>query len=121
LECGAGGRVFALGSFLQAQIHHESIIRTASWIPLMLAFVECALRADGWRAQLRWTALAAAALGLAGLSLHSQMLAVDLLILATYGAFRWAVGPVICVGSVGRRWLGRFVAVARVCLPVLVV
>src|SRR5207253_9546913 len=77
------GVVFALGSFLQAQIHHENIIRTASWIPLMLAFVECALRADGWRAQLRWTALAAGALGLAGLSLHSQMLAVDLLILAT--------------------------------------
>ncbi len=115
------GVVFALGSFLQAQIHHENIIRTASWIPLMLAFVECALRGDGWRAQLRWTALAAAALGLAGLSLHSQMLAVDLLILAAYGAFRWAVGPVACIKRVGRRWLARFIAVARVCLPVLFV
>ena len=114
------GVVFAFGNFLQAQIHHENIVRTASWIPLMLAFVECALRGDGWRAQLRWTALAAGALGLAGLSLHSQMLAVDLMILAGYGAFRWAVGPVADVRGIGRRWLARLIAVARVCLPVLV-
>jgi hypothetical protein len=113
------GVVFALGSFLQAQIHHENIVRTASWIPLMLAFVECALRSEGWRSQLRWTTLAAGALGLAGLSLHSQMLAVDLIILAAYGAFRWAVGPVVPVGGGGRRGLGRLIAVARVCLPVL--
>jgi hypothetical protein len=113
------GAVFALGSFLQAQIHHENIVRTASWIPLMLACVESALRADRWRAQLRWTVLATGALGLAGLSLHSQMLAVNLMILAGYGAFRWAVGPVAFVASGGWRWLGRFVAVARVCLPVL--
>ncbi|TME92777.1 MAG: hypothetical protein E6I52_25115, partial [Chloroflexi bacterium] len=114
------GVVFALGSFLQAQIHHENIVRTASWIPLMLACVECGLRGVGWRAQLRGTALGAGALGLAGLSLHSQMLAVDLLILAAYGAFRWAVGPV-GYASVGRRWLARLIAVARVCLPILLV
>jgi len=113
------GVVFALGSFLQAQIHHENIVRTASWLPVMLACLERALRSDRWRAQLRWTALAAAALGMAGLALHSQMLAVDLMILAGYGAFRWAVGPLAEVGGVARLWLARLVAVARVCVPVV--
>ena len=31
------GVVFALGSFLAAQIHHENIVRTAAWLPLTLA------------------------------------------------------------------------------------
>src|SRR5207237_10303851 len=71
------GVVFTLGNFLQAQIHHENIVRTASWLPLILACVELSLRAEQRQSQVRWTALAAAALGLAGLSLHSQMLAMD--------------------------------------------
>ena len=111
------GVVFALGNFLQAQIHHENIVRTASWLPVMLAAVERALRSSGWRAQLRWTMLATLPLGLAGLSLHSQMLAIDLLILAGYGAFRWAVGPLAVVGT-ARAWLSRLLAVTRVCAPV---
>ena len=113
------GVVFSLGNFLQAQIHHENIVRTASWLPVMLAVLERALRSNGWRAQLRWTMLAAVPLGMAGLSLHSQMLAIDLLILAGYGAFRWAVGPLasVAVGT-ARAWLGRLIAVARVCAPV---
>ena len=111
------GVVFTLGNFLQAQIHHENIIRTVSWLPVMLAVVERALRSNGWRAQLRWTLLAAVPLGLAGLSLHSQMLAIDLLILAGYGAFRWAVGPLELAGS-PPAWLARLIAVARVCAPV---
>jgi hypothetical protein len=113
------GVVFALGNFLQAQIHHENIVRTASWLPVMLACIERALRSDAWRLQLRWTALAAGALGLAGLSLHSQMLAVDLMILAAYSAFRWVVGPVAYFGGVARLWLARLIAVARVSLPVV--
>ncbi|MDQ6675468.1 MAG: hypothetical protein M3069_32860, partial [Chloroflexota bacterium] len=113
------GVVFALGNFLQAQIHHENIVRTASWVPITLAVVERALCSEGRRSQLRWTMLAALPLGMAGLSLHSQMLAIDLLILAGYGAFRWAVGPLPLapIGSV-RAWLGRLMAVARVCTPV---
>ena len=43
------GVVFALGNFLQAQIHHENIVRTASWLPVMLALVERGLRAETWR------------------------------------------------------------------------
>jgi hypothetical protein len=114
------GVVFALGNFLQAQIHHENIIRTASWIPLLLALVERALRSGGWRSQLPWTALAAGALGLAGLSLHSQMLAVDLMILAAYGAFRWAVGPIAWLAGTARPRVARLMGVARVCVPVVV-
>jgi hypothetical protein len=87
------GLVFTLGNFLQAQIHHENIVRTASWLPLVLACTEKGLQAQAWRVRLRWTALAAVCLGLAGLSLHSQVLAIELLILAGYAGFRWAVGP----------------------------
>ena len=131
------GIVFTLGSFLQAQIHHENIVRTASWLPLVLAGVELGLQASDSRARLRWGVLAAICLGLAALSLHSQMLAIDLLILATYGAFRWAAGPLgrvtvgrVTVGrvkvawvkfSVGGRWLARLRSVVSVCLPVVIV
>jgi hypothetical protein len=112
------GVVFALGSFLQAQIHHENIVRTASWLPVMLVLVERALRAQSWRAQVRWTTLGAIALGMSGLSLHSQMLAIDLLILAGYSGFRWAVGP-LPPAEKRRAWLGRLLSVARVCAPVV--
>jgi hypothetical protein len=113
------GLVFALGNFLQAQIHHENIVRTVTWLPLVLALVERGLRTPDPRARLRWTAFAAGALGLAGLSLHSQMLAIDLMILAAYGVLRWAVGPVSGVPS-AQIWLDRLLGVARVCVPVVV-
>ncbi len=87
------GVVFTLGNFLQAQIHHENIVRTASWLPLMLALVELGLREKSWPRRSQWTVLAGLALGMAGLGLHSQMLAIDLLVLAAYGAFRWWAGP----------------------------
>ena len=54
------GVVFALGNFLQAQIHHENIVRTASWLPVMLAAGRARpAQRPPWRAQLRWTLLAA--------------------------------------------------------------
>jgi membrane protein YfhO len=121
------GLVFGLGNFLQAQIHHENIVRTASWLPLILACTERALRTTAWQRRVGWTSLAALALGMAGLSLHSQVLAIELLVLAGYGAMRWAVGP-LCVSrsdGVDRRgdratWLARFVAVAQVCVPIVI-
>src|SRR5438445_12668507 len=88
------GVVFTFGNFLQAQIHHENIVRTTSWLPLTLACIERGLRTADWRPQLRWTALAAGAIGLAGLSLHSQMMAIDLLIVAGYCAMLLYVGTV---------------------------
>ena len=112
------GLVFALGNFLQAQIHHENIVRTVSWLPLVLALVERGLRTPDPRARLRWTALAGGALGMAGLSLHSQMLAIDLMILAAYGALRWAVGPV-SVGARSQVWATRLLRVTCVSVPVV--
>ena len=110
------GVVFTFGNFLQAQIHHENIVRTTSWLPLTLACIERGLQTADWRAQLRWTALGAGALGLAGLSLHSQMLAIDLLIVAGYAAMRLAVGPVSGLSTAKDRLLG----VTRVFAPVVV-
>jgi Bacterial membrane protein YfhO len=52
--------------------------------------------------------------------LHSQMLAIDLLILVVYAAMRWAVGPLSGAAN-GPRWVARLGAVAIVCGPVLVV
>ncbi|HEX8967976.1 MAG TPA: hypothetical protein VF937_08860, partial [Chloroflexota bacterium] len=114
------GLVFALGNFLQAQIHHENIVRTASWLPLVLALVDRALRSRAWWVQLRWSALAAVALAMAGLGLHSQMLAIDLLVLAAYAVFRWIVGP-LAVTPAARPFLSRLWAVGRVCGPVVLV
>jgi hypothetical protein len=115
------GLTFALGNFLQAQIHHENVIRTASWLPLILALTEYALVSETWRPRLRWVSLATLALGLAGLSLHSQVLAMELMVLAGYAAMRWAIGPLPSIGFAKRRWQGRFAGVARVCLPLVLV
>ena len=110
------GIVFSLGHFLQAQIHHENIVRTAAWLPGALALIECGLRAGSWHTRAMWTVGAAGAIGLAGLSLHSQMLAIDLLVIATYAAFRWWTGPLSGMRQEGGV-RARFVAVARVVGP----
>ncbi|MBV9354492.1 MAG: hypothetical protein JO023_03085, partial [Chloroflexi bacterium] len=87
------GIAFALGSFFQAQIHHENIVRTAAWLPVILASLEEALRGRGG-ARRAWTGAAAFALGMAGLSLHSQLLAMELMVLAGYCALRCVIGPI---------------------------
>lgn len=110
------GVVFSLGSFMQAQIHHENVIRTAAWLPLQLALVELALRASG-RARARWVALASLAIGLSALGLHVQILAIDLLALAGYGLMRWWAGP-IGAGSSEAGLRRRLRALALVFPPV---
>jgi hypothetical protein len=104
------GLVFALGSFLQAHIHHENIVRTAAWLPLALGLVERALRASG-RARVGWTIAGALVVGLASLGLHTQLLAIDLLVLAAYGGFRWWAGP---IARAGREWWRRGLALGAV-------
>ncbi len=117
------GLVFALGNFLQAQIHHENIVRTAAWMPVMLVLVERALRAADTPRRAFWTVCGGLALGMAGLALHSQMLAIDLLVLAAYAAVRWWAGPlaVSATGTAPRAIAAnRFLAVAAVGLPVVI-
>src|SRR5919199_3500870 len=57
-------------------------------------------------------------MGLAGLGLHSQMLAIDLMILAAYGGLRWAVGPVGAARGARVR-ASRLLQIARVWVPVV--
>lgn len=93
-SAATAGLVFTLGNFFSAQIQHENIVRTVSWLPLVLTCTEYALQASTWPRRWRWILGGAIALGLAGIALHSQMLAVELLILVLYGLFRVVVsGP----------------------------
>lgn len=104
------GLVFMLGSFMQAQIHHENVIRTAVWLPVVLACAERALRAAG-RTRVRWTIGAALAVGLASLGLHVQVLLMDLIVIVGYGLVRVRIGP---VRGAGRLWRRRAAASAGV-------
>ncbi len=86
-----GGLVFAFGSFTTAQMHHENVIRSAVWLPLVLALAERALRASGRRG-LAWTALAALAFALSALGLHVQPVMMLALALGAYVVFRSVAG-----------------------------
>ena len=86
------GSVFAFGSFHAAQVHHENVVRTAAWLPLILALAELAWRAEGSR-RARWLALAALALGMSALAVHVQPVLLSLLALATFIGFRSLIAP----------------------------
>ncbi len=89
LACGA---VWAFGSFNATQMHHENVVRTAAWLPLLLAFAELACRAEGRR---RWRLATAAAvvLGLSALAVHVQPVLLALLALAGLLLFHAVVPP----------------------------
>jgi hypothetical protein len=110
------GLAFALGAFMVGHLDHGNILRSAAWLPPLLACAELALRAGGRRA-LGWAALAAACLALAGLGLHPQILLIDLVALWSYlpmRAMALATGPGTPDGP------GRAVAAALTrCLLVL--
>lgn len=86
------GITFTLGSFVQAHIQHENIVRSAAWLPLALACLEHALRVRDRRC-LRWLAGAGVTIGFAGLGLHPQILVADLLTMGAYGVLRTWAGP----------------------------
>src|SRR5919201_5691430 len=54
-----GGFVFAFGSFLTAQMHHENVVRSAVWLPFVLTAAERALRSPARRRRMAWLALGA--------------------------------------------------------------
>jgi len=88
------GVTFALGSFLQAHIQHENVVRTAAWLPLILACVEQALRSTG-HIRSRWILGAGTSVGLAGLGLHPEILLINLLTLGAYGVLRCFLGTIV--------------------------
>ncbi len=88
-----GGLVFAFGSFFVTQIHHENLVRSAVWLPLVLLFVERAFRRAGWSRQRNLVA-AGLALAMAAQGLHVQPVAMSLIVLVAYCTYRLVVGPV---------------------------
>jgi hypothetical protein len=88
-----GGLVFAFGSFFIAQLQHENVVRSAVWLPLILLFVELALRTTGWRRQ-QWLVAAGLALAMAALGVHIQPVLMTLLCLGLFVLYRVIVGPV---------------------------
>jgi Bacterial membrane protein YfhO len=88
-----GALVFAFGSFLVAQLHHENVVRSAAWLPLVLVCVERALRQATQRRQLAWLALGALAFAQAALGLHVQPVLMLAVAVAGWALFRVALGP----------------------------
>jgi hypothetical protein len=86
------GLVFAFGSFMVGQLQHENMIRSAVWLPGELLLLEQAFRAGGWARQ-RWLVAAGLLLGVACLGLHLQAVAMSLLALGLFVAYRLALDP----------------------------
>lgn len=94
LGASVGGLVFAFGGYLAAQMHHENVVQTAVWLPLVLLLGELALRRRGWAHQ-RYLVAAGLALGMALLGLHVQPalmagMALGLYLAARAAAEGWA-------------------------------
>jgi len=104
-----GGLTFAFGSFFVTQLPHENVVRTGIWLPLILLFVELGIRSVRWRrsrhivlAAWRWPARCSA--------VHVPFVAMTLLALVMYSAYRAVVGPAagsawqrVALGSLGRQ------------------
>jgi hypothetical protein len=80
-----GALVFTFGSFLTAQMHHENVVRSAVWLPAVLACAERATKATGNR--LGWLALGGLAFSQAALGLHVQPVLMIVLALGLYGIY----------------------------------
>lgn len=86
------GLTFQLSGFMVASVVHPMIIAGASWLPLLLALVECTVaRRRFWaqkRAMLPWALLGAITLGLQTLSGHPEITYFVLLVVAGFAAWR---------------------------------
>jgi hypothetical protein len=82
-----GALVFAFGSFVTAQMHHENVIRSAVWLPAVLTCAERSLfRAP--RSAFVWTGLGALAFAQSALGVHVQPVLMLALALGAYSLFR---------------------------------
>ena len=89
-----GALVFAFGSFLTAQMHHENVVRSAVWLPAVLVCLERSLFRSASsvirlpRAALFWTASGALAFSQSALGLHVQPVLMLLLAVGLFALFR---------------------------------
>ena len=107
----AGAVVWQGNGFFVAWMHLPTVLCTAGWLPLALLCVERAL-AQG---RARWAVGAGAALGMAGLAGHPQMLQLVVLMTGAYALVR-GLAPSLRVG-VGAR-LARLAATGVVAVGV---
>lgn len=96
------GLTFSLGSFLVVQMHHENIVLTAVWLPLILMLVELGLRRAGVRRH-QWLVAAGLLFGMAMLGLHVQVVAMTTVVIGMFTTLRLVLGPV--PGSLWERLL----------------
>jgi hypothetical protein len=82
-----GALVFAFGSFLSAQMHHENVVRSAVWLPAVLACAERSVFRVP-RSAFMWSGLGALAFAQAALGLHVQPVLMLALALGLYSIFR---------------------------------
>src|SRR5207248_2581522 len=82
-----GALVFAFGSFVTGQMHHENVVRSAVWLPAVLTCAERALFRVP-RSLLIWTGLGALAFAQAALGLHVQPVLMLAMALGAYSVFR---------------------------------
>lgn len=85
--------VFAYGNFLVAQIQHSNLGNSAIWLPLILFFIEKAVRSQGSRRQLNLL-FAGLTFGLQLLAVHIQPVLISILAIGLYTPFRVLFGPV---------------------------
>ncbi len=86
------GIVFQFSGFMVVSVVHPMIVAGASWLPLLLALVECTIgRRRFWtqeRAVLPWALLGAIALGLQTLAGHPETTYFVLLVVAGFAGWR---------------------------------
>ena len=107
-----GALVFAFGSFISAQMHHENVVRSAVWLPGVLLCLDRATQTPELARWVMWSALGSLAFALAALGLHIQPVLMIAMALGLYAVFRaiwpghggvWVVGSgaVILLGGLG--------------------
>jgi hypothetical protein len=82
-----GGLVFAFGSFVTAQLHHENVVRSAVWLPAALICLERSVFRVP-RSTFIWSAVGALAFAQSALGLHVQPVLMAALALGLYALFR---------------------------------
>jgi hypothetical protein len=105
-----GALVFAFGSFLTTQMHHENVVRSAVWLPAVLACYERSVRPVPRRRALGWIALGALAFAQSALGLHVQPVLMSALAIGSYALFkavvqhrlaRWSIVAAAAIGVGG--------------------